>query len=379
MKKTRNLNEEEYRKLVEEHMKKTRNLNEEEYHKLVEEYMKKYRNEQHNKQNSNKVQYNEQNNEENNTNTENINERINNLITNYININRNNHQYKYVKKFKNTYKNIQETNMYKKNCKKLFSTNILKDEIFYKSYGFNQYETFNNELFKTSPFMWFAENKKISRYYGRNVYTFKLTKDINLINICSRHFIKDFTHKINFIFADYEFIRDLLFFPFGNISPILQQYYKTNYFDHYCCESEALLEKIQENNYNIYEYLLYKGVRESRLMTDAILMFVLIKLYPQYDGYIARSGEYDFHSEICIFKPFGKIKKTGSGGGKESSNITNKINNPLQYNIDKNIDSIVQLGESLNNFIDNAIKSKVNMCNELLDLTLLPKSILNNF
>ena len=383
-------------------------------------------NKNNNNNNNNKLT-NIQTSNGNNTNTENNEQKNKEMIetmTSYLNTTRDNHQYKYTKNFTKIIKNIftNKNYLYNSNCQKGFSTIIKKGTKYYKSYGYNITKTFNNTLFRKSPFMWFAFNEEIAKIYGTVVYDFNLKKDVKLINICSSKFIKDFTKKINLIFADYEFIRDLLFFPFGNISPILQKYYLLKGLNRgggseY--KSENVLDKIVEDQKNLYSYLLFKGKRESLLMTDSILMFVLMKLYPEYDGYIASDNDYSFHTEICLFNPYDKIMKLSQKGGTpnqknlkkyevpqpsispsaphpeqallgSTKNISYSIGsqeglsrmrsrwsmelakdsmskiNPLQYNIEENLNLILKLKSSIEIFLDNLIKDLLPMCNEIL-------------
>jgi len=367
------LRNEEYKKLIQEYNNKK--ILQEKYQKLMEELKIKIPKNGNNTNNENSI-----------VNEENENKRMVENITRYLNTKRNNHQYTYTKNFIKIIRKIFENKDYLyRNCKKNFSTIITKDTEFYKSYGYSRHSNiFNNNIFRKSPFMWFAFEKEIAKRYGNIIYNFKLTKNIKLINVCSQEFIKDFTKKINIIFSDYEFIRDLLFFPFGNISPLLQKYYMLNYLgrdNKYT--SENLLDKINTENLNLYEFLLLKGKRESRLMTDAILMFILIKLYPEYDGYMAEDRDFSFHPEICLFNPSNKIIKLESNsnvqfGGNPENNLkisqlkTNtqisllENNNPLQYNVEDNIGLILKLQENIGSLFNNLIKNLLPVYNEIL-------------
>lgn len=375
MSKIENLSNEEYQKLIKEYNNKKKL--QEKYKKLMEELKIKIPKNRNNETNTN--------NENSIVNEESENKKMVESITRYLNTKRNNHQYTYTKNFIKIIRKIFENKDYLYyNCKKNFSTIITKDTEFYKSYGFHQIKTFNNNIFRKSPFMWFAFEKEIAERYGDIIYTFKLIKDVKLINICSHEFIKDFTKKINIIFSDYEFIRDLLFFPFGNISPLLQKYYMLNYLGRNLqYTSENVLDKINTENLNLYEFLLLKGKRESRFMTDAILMFILIKLYPEYDGYMAEDRDFRFHPEICLFNPYNKIIKlernsnVQSAGNRENnlkisqSKINTQItllenNNPLQYNIEDNIGLILKLQQNIGSLFNNLIKNLLPTYNEIL-------------
>ena len=288
---------------------------------------------------------------------------------------------------------MNNTKLHRNKPNRNFSNIISKGEKFYKSFGYNTSSNFNHNIFEKAPFMWFASKKNIADMYKNQTnpitYTFHLTKDVNLININSNEFIKDFTKKINTIFAEHEHMRNILFFPFGNIPPLFQNFYQFHLLHEAAYSSLNIINDIKSHysiHTNIYEKLLKKGKRISRLSLDSILMFVLMKLYPNYDGYISHENDFNFHSEICLFNPFEKIELTKNQNGgvinsNNQKNINIDINNPLLYNIEENLNLILKLKKYLDIFTDNVIKNNViNTYNEILNLTKLeyiPK-IINN-
>jgi glycopeptide antibiotics resistance protein len=317
---------------------------------------------------------NDTNNEENN-----INDKLIYLLKNFFDdyeteeITHNTHS-TYIKQFKSLIKNINNKNKseYKKICKRQFFTKIPEDTIYYKSFGNYSNNRLDTTKFKNAPFLWFAlKAEDAEKYINQNtsspVYIFKVKKELKLINMCSYDFIKDFKKKINTIFVDYEFIRNLLFLPFGYISHLLQKYYLSKYLGIPRHTSNDILQQIikKYQSIDIYNYLLLKGNRYSIYMSDTILMFVLMKLYPKYDGYIAIENDYEFHPEICIFNPDKKIEYDSvfsRGGGfklnkLKNINLENSINNPLQYKIENNIETMIQLKKFLHTFIDKVIQT----------------------
>jgi hypothetical protein len=304
----------------------------------------------------------------------------------------NNTQYHHVLSLEKSYERMKSTKLNHNKTNRTFITIIPKGTKYYKSFGYNPIITFNDTIMKKAPFMWFASEKNTSALYKKSgaappiVYTFNLKKDLKLINMNSDEFIEDFKKKINTIFADNEHIRNILFFPFGYISPILQNYYRLHLLHDIKYSSEEIFKRIKTKEYEIklsqnkkngiYKELLLRGKRISTMELDAFLMFMLIKLYPNYDGYISTNTDFNFHEEICLFKPYDKIKysQIQNGGvikSKNQTNINNDINNnPLLYNIEENLNLIIKLQKIFNNFVDNVIKNNVtNTYDEILNLT----------
>jgi hypothetical protein len=176
--------------------------------------------------------------------------------------------------------------------------------------------------------MWFAHDEKNAKKHGERILKFKLKKSIKLIDISNQIFHMDFIAKINNEKSPN--IDTTKFDPLIAIGlPDLRTqinyiglqknglYPNNNHYDENEKKNLDIIEKFVSLFGNKHRFSSQKNPD-----TDILLVNSLIRLYPDFDGYICSNFWPSYHHggflipETCLFKPLDCILEDKSGGKK---------------------------------------------------------------
>jgi hypothetical protein len=178
---------------------------------------------------------------------------------------------------------------------------------------------------KYSKISWFSEKAKTAEKYTMQnnrkigeIFTYKTTKELKLININSMFFKVHFIDKINMFYRNEAYSEDkirlfsTLGIPdLGSVNYVINKYFteKPKYMCH---------DPMSEDTQKIKLFANYLGGhRLSEYTMDAFFAEKLKELYGhEFDGYISPiDWSSCFHgalpAEICLFRPFRSVKLIG--------------------------------------------------------------------
>lgn len=184
---------------------------------------------------------------------------------------------------------------------------------------------------RDSPF-WLAHTEKNAKSYGNNVFIYKVTKDIKLIDISHHVFHQDFMNKVNKSTAPE--ISDAKLYPLLALG--LPNFKTQIYIIGY--KSDGFYPDNANNNktfnrrvFDLIERFVPLFSEKHRLSvqgeisTDKIMVQSLQKLYPEFDGYICNNYWPSYHHggflvpETCLFRPLNVLELVSFKGGKTTT------------------------------------------------------------
>jgi hypothetical protein len=202
---------------------------------------------------------------------------------------------------------------------------------------------------KNKP-LWLAHNEKNAESYGKNVFFCKLKKPVKLLDVSHSLFHQDFMYKVNNFTAPE--ISNAKLFPLlalglpdfkTQIDVVGHQQlgmYPPN-VDKNPNFNKQLFELI-ETFVSLFENKHRLSIQGS-ISTDKLMMESLMKLYPEYDGYICKNYWPSYHHggflmpETCIFHPNDIVELVGLKGGNNTKTKKSKKQLPKHKSQKKEI------------------------------------------
>lgn len=192
----------------------------------------------------------------------------------------------------------------------------------------------NTMILQEKP-LWLAHTERNAESYGENVFMFKLKKDIKLIDISHSIFHQDFMYKVNDSTSPE--ISNAKFYPLLAIglpnfkTQIQINGYKPDGFYPNNANKNPEFNKEMVDLIEEFVPLFSEKHRlsvQGKISTDKIMVDSMMKLYPDFDGYICKNYWPSYHHggflvpETCIFRPGDFVEVVGMKGGKKKTTKT---------------------------------------------------------
>jgi hypothetical protein len=184
----------------------------------------------------------------------------------------------------------------------------------------------------TNP-LWFAETETIASKYGINVYMYKTSRALKLLDISNSIFHLDYMSKLNNSCNDNICMNPLkgkLLAPLGLPDYETQLKYikptSVGFYEEPKTDRDKKVKSLIDNHIGFFSGRHRYSVEQS---DGTKLVDALMKLYPDHDGYICKSMWPSYHQggfllpELCLFKPAICVTTLEKkGGGKRKSKKT---------------------------------------------------------
>jgi len=149
---------------------------------------------------------------------------------------------------------------------------------------------------------WFGENITDSVLYGNNIFEFKLSKDLRLIDINSPIFQSHYVNMINNKFVrKEERMKYLCALGLPNFQKQIE------YIGEPSCKANLEILNTVADYLNFYQNKNRLSLHNRNINTDNDFVKMLIEFYPEYDGYISRQSLPSLYlcgflsPELCLF------------------------------------------------------------------------------
>jgi hypothetical protein len=182
--------------------------------------------------------------------------------------------------------------------------------------------------------IWLAHSANNSNKYGKNVFKYKLRREVKLIDISNQLFHLDFISKVN---NETELISTEKFLPLvalglpdltSQMNTLDKKFVNGNY-PHNNIIDKKLIEAIDKfvslfGNKHRYSF------NGNNIQSDILLVKALIKHYPSFDGYTCKNYWPSYHHsgffipETCLFKPQTIIEQDNAFKGGKIKKQSNK-------------------------------------------------------